>query len=88
MLVGRNMHNGISARRRAETFTATLTGALGLLVIGYPLAPATIGTMLLGYLPIVAGAAQFVLGHRFKMTRSAESIMAVPVRSADYMRYR
>jgi len=82
--VGKNMHNKFRKRRREDTFMATLTAALGLFVIGYPLAPDAVRTTLLSYLLIVAGAARFVLGSRFFTTRPAETMTPVPVRSADY----
>jgi len=58
MSAGRNIYGDVTARRRDDTFMATLTAALGLFVIGYPLAPATVRMMLLGYLLIVAGVVQ------------------------------
>jgi hypothetical protein len=82
------MYSELGARRRKGTFIATLTAALGLFVIGYPLSPAAIRTMLLGYLLLAAGASRFLLGHRFKMARSAGTMRPAPVRSGDYTHYR
>ena len=53
----------IETRRRAAAFIGNLTALLGVLVLGYPLAPATIRTVLLGWILIVVAIMQFIVGH-------------------------
>jgi uncharacterized membrane protein HdeD (DUF308 family) len=49
--------------RKAMAFLGNLMALLGLLVLGFPLTPATIRTMLLGWLLIAVAITRFVMGH-------------------------
>ena len=57
--------------RRAAAFMGNLVAALGLLVIGYPLAPPPIRTMVLGWSLMVIAIMQSVLRHHFQATEIA-----------------
>jgi uncharacterized membrane protein HdeD (DUF308 family) len=63
MTAPKKMTGEIETRRRAGVFIGNLTALLGLLVIGYPLAPATIRTMLFSWILIVVAIVQFIFGH-------------------------
>jgi uncharacterized membrane protein HdeD (DUF308 family) len=54
---------------------------LGLLVLGFPLTPATIRTMLLGWLLIAVAITRFVMGHHSQTTESSITVRIVPVSS-------
>jgi len=47
-------------------FMGNLIAILSLVVIGYPLAPATIRTMLVGWILVVAAIIRIILGNRFQ----------------------
>jgi len=51
---------------RATAFTGNLIAILILVVIGFPLAPATIRTMILGWILVVAAITRFILRHHFQ----------------------
>jgi uncharacterized membrane protein HdeD (DUF308 family) len=82
------MTGDIKTPRRALTFMGNLIAVLGLLVIGYPLAPATIRTVLHGWILIVIGIMQLILGYYFQTTGSSATIRTVLARSTDSGRYR
>jgi len=65
-----------------------LIAMLSLVVIGCPLAPATIRTVLVGWILIVAAAMRFILGHRFQPIGSAVTLRLGHARSADSQRLR
>jgi uncharacterized membrane protein HdeD (DUF308 family) len=75
-------------RRRAMAFMGNLIAMLSLVVIGYPLAPATIRTMLVGWILIVAAITRFILGHHFQPIRSAVTLRPARIRSNDWVRLR
>lgn len=63
-----NIADEIKTRRSAVAFIGNSVAALSVLVIGDPLAPAAIRTMLIGWILIAAGATRFILGHHFQTT--------------------
>ena len=69
--------------RRRATFMGSLIAMLTLVVIGYPLAPATIRTMLVGWILIVAAITRFILGHHFQPIGSALNLRTVRVCATD-----
>jgi DUF2959 family protein len=69
-----NITGEIKTRQRAAAVMGNLIAVLGLLVIGYPLTPATIRVLLLGWVLIVVAIAQFILKHHFQTTGSAVTI--------------
>ena len=56
------MTGEIETSRKASAIIGNLTALLGLLVLGYPLAPATIRTVLLGWILIVVSLMQSIVG--------------------------
>ena len=58
-----------------------LTALLGLLLLGFPLTPATIRTMVLGWLLIAVAITRFVMGHHSQMAESSITLRIVPVGS-------
>ncbi|MGB2677554.1 MAG: hypothetical protein WAN12_10785 [Candidatus Acidiferrum sp.] len=77
------MTDETKTRRRAMAFMGNLIAILSLVVIGYPLAPATIRTMLVGWILVVAAITRFILGHHFQPLGSAVTLGSVRIRSAD-----
>ena len=75
-----NMTDETKTPRRA-TFMGSLIVILSLVVIGYPLAPATIRTMLAGWVLVVATITRFILGRHFQPAGSALNMRPVRVRS-------
>jgi len=73
-----NITGEIKARQRAVAFMGNLIAVLGLLVIGYPLAPATVRTTLLGWILIAVAITQYVSGHHFQTAGSSTTIRTVP----------
>jgi uncharacterized membrane protein HdeD (DUF308 family) len=82
-----NMTDETKARRRA-TFMGSLIAILSLVVIGYPLAPATIRTMLIGWILVVAAIMRIILGHRFQPIGRNVTLRPVRVDSTDSQRLR
>jgi len=78
-----NMTGETKAQGEARAFMGNLIAVLGLLFIGYPLAPATIRTMLVAWTLIVVTLAQFIVGRLFQTTRSAVPARIGPGRSMD-----
>jgi uncharacterized membrane protein HdeD (DUF308 family) len=78
----------IKRHRRVIAFMGNALALLGLLATGYPLAPATIRAMLLGWIMIAVGITQFILGRHFHPTGSPVTLRTVPIRSTDCGRYR
>ena len=83
-----NMTDATKTRRRAMAFMGNLVAILSLVVIGYPLAPATIRTMLVGWILIVAAITRFILGHHCHPMGSPVTLRPVRVRSTDWERLR
>ena len=83
-----NMNDGDKMRRKAMAFMGNLVAILSLVVIGYPLAPATIRTMLLGWILIVAAITRFILGRHCQPIGSPVTLSPVRVRSTDSQRLR
>jgi uncharacterized membrane protein HdeD (DUF308 family) len=83
-----NMTDEIKTRRKAMAFMGNLVAILSLVVIGYPLAPATIRTMLVGWILIVAAITRFILGHYCQPMGSPVTLRPVRVRSTDSQRLR
>jgi uncharacterized membrane protein HdeD (DUF308 family) len=78
----------IKAPRRTIGFMGSVIAMLGLLGIGYPLTPATIRTMPLGWIMIEFGITQFIFGRHSHTTGSTATLRTVPVCSTDCERYR
>jgi hypothetical protein len=57
------MTGSIETRRRAIEVIGNLTALLGLLVLGFPLTPSTIRSLLLGWILAVLATIQFVWGN-------------------------
>src|SRR5271169_3613204 len=69
----REMTGEIETRRKAMALMGNLTAVLGLLVLGFPLTPSTIRSMLLGWILTVAAILQFIWGHS-QTARSAVTV--------------
>jgi hypothetical protein len=69
-----NMTSETERRGGTGSFISNLIPVLTLLVIGYPLAPATIRTMLVGWILIGVAITRSILRHHFHVTGSAVSI--------------
>jgi uncharacterized membrane protein HdeD (DUF308 family) len=78
-----NKTDETKTRRRAMAFMGNLIAILSLVVIGYPLAPATIRTMLVGWILVVAVIMRFSLGHRFQPLGSAVPLGSVRMPECD-----
>ena len=78
-----NITDETRTRRRARAFMGNLIAILTLVVIGYPLAPATIRTMLVAWILVVAAIMRFIFGHRFQPIGCAMTLRPVRVRSTD-----
>jgi uncharacterized membrane protein HdeD (DUF308 family) len=78
-----NMTDKTKTRRKAMAFLGNLVAIRILVVIGYPLAPATIRTMLVGWILIVAAITRIILGHHCEPTGSPVTLRPVRVRSTD-----
>jgi uncharacterized membrane protein HdeD (DUF308 family) len=83
-----NMTDKTKTRRKAMAFLGNLVAILSLVVIGYPLAPATIRTMLVGWILIVAAITRFILVHHCQSMGSPVTLRPVRVRSTDSQRLR
>ena len=78
-----NMTDETKTRRRAMALMGNLIAILSLVVTGYPLAPATIRTMLVGWILVVAATTPSILWHHFQPLGSAVYLRSVRIRSAD-----
>lgn len=76
MAIGK-MTGEIETRRRALALMSNLTAVLGLLVLGFPLTPSTIRSMLLGWILMIVAIAQFIWGH-FQTAQSPVSVGQSP----------
>jgi uncharacterized membrane protein HdeD (DUF308 family) len=74
--------------RGRATFMGSLIVILSLVVIGYPLAPATIRTMLAGWILVVAAITRIILGRRFQPIGCVVSLRPARIHSADSERFR
>jgi uncharacterized membrane protein HdeD (DUF308 family) len=70
-----NETSEIKTHRGAVALMGNLIAVLGLLVIGYPLAPATIRGMVLGWSLIVVAITQSLLRRHFQATETAAIIV-------------
>jgi hypothetical protein len=78
-----NMTSEAKTSGGSGAFMNNLVPVLTLLVIGYPLAPATIRTMLVGWILVVVPITRSILGHQFQVTGSAVKIGTAPARSGS-----
>ncbi len=62
MSVPANMTAEMEARQRTVTFLEDMAAAMGLLVLGLPLTPATIRATLLGWILVVVSITRFRFG--------------------------
>ncbi len=72
------MNGGIETHRRAAAFMGNVITILGLLVLGYPLSPAALRSMLLGWVLFVVATMQFIWMH-FRPTGTCVALSAAPV---------
>ena len=63
MFVRENMSGEIRARQETVAFLCNATAALGLLVLGFPVTPAAIRAVLLGWILAVVGITRFMFGN-------------------------
>ena len=63
MSVPANTSTEMEARQRAASVVENMAAAMGLLVLGFPLTPATIRATLLGWILVIVSIARFRLGH-------------------------
>lgn len=75
------MTSETETRGGTGTLMSNLIPVLTLLVIGYPLPPATIKTMLVGWILAVVAITRSFLGHPFYVTGSAVTIETAPART-------
>lgn len=80
------MNGGIETHRKAAAFMGNVITILGLLVLGYPLAPAALRSMLFGWVLFVVATTQFIWMH-IRLTGTSVALTAAPVRSRDCGRY-
>ncbi len=69
-----NIAGEIKTRQRAVAVMGNLIAVLGLLVIGYPLTPATIRMLLLGWVLIVVAVTRFAVRRQFQTAGSAVTL--------------
>ena len=74
--------------RRATAFASNATAVLGLVVIGYPLAPSSIRTVALGWIMLAAGITELIFGRHLRTTGRALMLRPVPARSTECARNR
>ena len=77
------MTDETKTRRRTMAFMGNLIAILSLVVIGYPLAPATIRTMLVGWILVVAAVVRIILGHCSQPRGSAVTLASVRIPECD-----
>jgi uncharacterized membrane protein HdeD (DUF308 family) len=58
-----NMSAEMEARQRTAAFLEDVAATMGLLVLGFPLTPATIRATLLGWILVVVSITRFGFGH-------------------------
>jgi uncharacterized membrane protein HdeD (DUF308 family) len=78
-----NMTSETKSGGGTGTFMANLIPLLGLFVIGYPLAQATVRTMLIGWILIAMAIVRFIFWRSFQTMSSAVLIRTTPARSTD-----
>jgi hypothetical protein len=66
---------------RAIAFDCNAMAVLGLVVIGYPLAPSSIRAVVLGWIMLAAGITELIFGRHLRTTGRALALRPVPVRS-------
>jgi hypothetical protein len=74
--------------RRRATFMGSLIAILSLVVIGFPLAPATIRTMLIDWILVVAAITRFISRSQFQPIGSSVRLRPARIHSADSERLR
>lgn len=83
-----SMTDETEMRRRAMAFMGNLIAIPSLVVIGYPLAPATIRTTLVGWILVVAAIMRLILGYHFQPPGSAVTLNPVHARSTYWESFR
>ena len=81
------MTSETKTRKETGAFMSNLIPVLTLLVIGYPLAPATIKAILVGWIVVVVAITRSILENQFQVTESAVNIRTAPSRSAGCRRH-
>jgi uncharacterized membrane protein HdeD (DUF308 family) len=72
------MNGGFETHRRAAPFMGYVITMLGLLVLGYPLSPAALRSMLLGWVLFVVATTQFIW-MCFRPTETRVALGAAPM---------
>lgn len=75
MLAGKNVTGNFERRRRLSAFTNNLAALLALVLLGLPVTPATIRTMVTGWAIVAIASLQFVL------RRSGPPVRLAPIRT-------
>jgi|GEM_PF-6147396 len=88
MSASRSVTDKVRMHRTATALAGNLIATLSLVIIGYPLAPTTIRTMLFGWVLVVAAVTRFILGYQFQRIASSVTLRPVRVRSMDSKRLR
>ena len=81
------MTSETKTREGTGAFMNNLIPVLTLLVIGYPLAPATIKAILVGWILVVVALTRSILGNQFQVTASGVNLRTASSRSAGCRRY-
>ena len=74
--------------RRATTFASNAMALLGLVIIGYPLAPSSIRAVVLGWIMLAVGITELIFGRHLRTTGLALTLRPLPVRSTECGRNR
>lgn len=77
MFAAKNVTSEFERRRKLIAFTNNLTAFLAVLVIGFPVTPATIRTTVAGLAVVAVASLQFVLRRMGPQVRLA-SVRAIP----------
>jgi uncharacterized membrane protein HdeD (DUF308 family) len=86
MFAAKNIACDLEPHRRISAFTNNLTALLGLLVLGFPVSPVTIRTMLAGWILVVVASLQFALRRVGPQLRLA-SIRTICARVSNLSHY-
>ena len=74
MFTAKNIAGELEPHRRVSAFMNNLAALLGLLVLGFPVSPATIRTTVAGWTLVVVASLQFIL-------RRVEQLDLAPIRT-------
>ena len=74
--------------RRATAFASNAMAMLGLVVIGYPLAPLSIRAVALDWIMLAVGITELIFGRHLRTMGRALTLRPQPVRSTECARNR